>query len=64
MAVRDGEAIVLVPPDDPAALADALGRLADDGLRALATGARAVAARISWPTLAAETAAIYSETFS
>jgi glycosyltransferase involved in cell wall biosynthesis len=66
VAVRDGEAILLVPPDDPAALAEALARLADDtGLRAqLATGARVVAARISWPTLAAETAAIYSETFS
>lgn len=33
--VRDGETGILVPPDDPAALADAVGRLAADaGLRA------------------------------
>jgi glycosyltransferase involved in cell wall biosynthesis len=29
-AVRDGETGLLVPPRDPAALADALGRLLDD----------------------------------
>jgi glycosyltransferase involved in cell wall biosynthesis len=63
--VRDGEAILLIPPDDPATLADALARLADDEeLRSrLAAGARVAAARIAWPTLAAETAAIYAQTF-
>ena len=65
VAVRDGEAILLVPSDDASALAAALARLADDAsLRErLAAGARAVAARVAWPTLAAETAAIYAQTF-
>lgn len=66
VAVRNGESILLVPPDDAGALAAALGRLRDDaGLRAsLAAGAQAVAARISWPALAAETLGIYVSTFS
>ena len=65
VAVRDGEAISLIPPDDADALASALIRLADDpDLRArLAEGARAAAARIAWPTLAAETLDVYRETF-
>jgi D-inositol-3-phosphate glycosyltransferase len=32
--VRDGENGLLIPPEDPGALAAALGRLADNGLRA------------------------------
>jgi glycosyltransferase involved in cell wall biosynthesis len=66
VAVRDGESIVLVPPDDADALAAALTRLADDSdLRArLAAGARAVGDRISWPALAAETVDIYRSTFA
>lgn len=66
VAIRDGESMLMVPPDDPAALADALARLADDaGLRAhLAAGARAIAEHITWPRLAAETAAIYASTFA
>jgi glycosyltransferase involved in cell wall biosynthesis len=66
MAIRDGSAILLVPPDDADALAATLARLAADaGLRArLTDGARAVAARIAWPTLALETLAIYAETFA
>jgi len=65
-AIRDGESALLVPPDDAAALTAALLRLADDdALRVrLAAGAEAIAARISWPTLAQETAAIYAETFA
>lgn len=63
VAVRDGEAILLVPPDDADALASALLRLADDpDLRArLAAGTGAAAARIAWPTLAAETVEIYQD---
>lgn len=66
VAVRDGEAISLVPPDDAAALAEALTRLADDsGLRErLAAGARVAAQRIAWPALAAETLAVYESAFS
>jgi glycosyltransferase involved in cell wall biosynthesis len=60
--VRDGEAILLVPPDDAEALAAALTHVMDDPeLRArLAQGAGAVADRIAWPALAAETRAIYA----
>jgi glycosyltransferase involved in cell wall biosynthesis len=66
VGLRDGESIVLVPPNDPAALASALTRLADDpDLRALLSeGARAVGARIAWPALAAETLRIYRSTFA
>jgi glycosyltransferase involved in cell wall biosynthesis len=66
VAVRDGEAILLVPPDDADALAAALIRLADDpSLRAhLAEGATAAAARITWPTLASETVDVYQATFA
>lgn len=65
VAVRDGESILMVPPDDADALASALVRLADDPpLRArLANGTRTAAARIAWPTLATETREIYDETF-
>jgi glycosyltransferase involved in cell wall biosynthesis len=66
VALRDGESIVLVPPDDPAALAAALTRLADDpNLRArLSEGASTISARIAWPALAAETLRIYRSTLA
>lgn len=66
VAVRDGEAILLVPPDDAPALTAALLRLADDpDLRArLAEGARKIAGRIAWPMLAAETVEVYQSVFA
>jgi glycosyltransferase involved in cell wall biosynthesis len=65
-AVRDGESILLVPPDDADALAAALIRVMDDpALRArLAQGAKAAAARITWPALAAETREIYGSLYA
>jgi glycosyltransferase involved in cell wall biosynthesis len=64
--LRDGQELLLVPPDDPAALADRIARLADDAeLRArLAGNARAVAERIAWPAIARRTLGIYRETFN
>jgi glycosyltransferase involved in cell wall biosynthesis len=52
-----------VPPDDPAALAAALMRLAEDAALAAQLGAagRALAERCGWAALAAETAAVYAE---
>jgi glycosyltransferase involved in cell wall biosynthesis len=66
VAVRDGESILLVPPDDAPALTAALLRLADEpGLRTrLAEGAQKVGARIAWPTLAAETVEVYQSVFA
>jgi len=62
--VSDGVTGLLVPPDDPAALAAALGELVRDPARAAAYGQagreRAVA-EFSWQTVAAATAALYAE---
>jgi alpha-maltose-1-phosphate synthase len=62
--VSDGETGLLVPPDDPAALADALDALLGDPGRADAMGRagrqRAIA-EFSWPAIAAQTAALYAE---
>ena len=55
---------LLVPPDDPASLADALNALIHDPVRAAAMGLagreRAVA-EFSWATVAAQTVTLYSE---
>jgi 2-deoxystreptamine N-acetyl-D-glucosaminyltransferase/2-deoxystreptamine glucosyltransferase len=55
--LRDGESGVLVPPESPAALAEALIRVLADGdlRRRLAAGGRAVAARHTWPAIAEQT---------
>jgi starch synthase len=62
--VADGETGLLVPPDDPAALAAALNELVRDGERASAMGRKGrerAAAEFSWTTIAAQTAALYHE---
>jgi len=62
--VSDGETGLLVPPDDPAALAVALNALVGDPARAAAMGRagreRAVA-EFGWQAIAAQTAALYKE---
>jgi glycosyltransferase involved in cell wall biosynthesis len=59
---NDGETGLLVPPDDPGALAVAIGRLMDDaGLRARlgAAGRQRVVSRFTWQVTAAGTAECY-----
>ena len=62
--VCDGETGLLVPPDDPAALADALNALLRNPARADAMGRagrqRAVD-EFSWDAVAAQTAGLYAE---
>jgi starch synthase len=62
--VDGGVTGLLVPPDDPATLADALNVLARDPVRAASYGLagreRAVA-EFSWPAIAAETAGLYAD---
>jgi glycosyltransferase involved in cell wall biosynthesis len=58
---KQADALTLVPPDDPVALADALGALAADPARRADLGARGrqfVCAHHSWDTLAAALAPI------
>jgi alpha-maltose-1-phosphate synthase len=65
--VSGGETGLLVPPDDPASLADAMNALLRDPGRADAFGragrARAVE-EFSWDAVAAQTAALYAEVAS
>jgi alpha-maltose-1-phosphate synthase len=62
--VEDGETGLLVPPDDPARLAEAINALLDDPARAGAMGragrARAVA-HFGWPAIAARTVDLYTD---
>jgi starch synthase len=62
--VSDGETGLLVPPDDPDALAAGLNALIGDPGRAAALGRagreRAVA-EFGWQAVAAQTAALYAE---
>jgi glycosyltransferase involved in cell wall biosynthesis len=59
-AIRDGETGVLVPEEDPAALANALRRVLEDGAlrQRLAAGAIAWAGRFTWDGAAAAIAAL------
>jgi alpha-maltose-1-phosphate synthase len=62
--VDDGETGLLVPPEDPAALADALNSLLRDPARAAAmglAGRKRAEAEFSWDTVGAQTAALYAE---
>ncbi len=62
--VADGETGLLVPPDDPDALADALNVLLRDLDRAAAMGERGrarAAAEFDWAAIAAQTVALYRE---
>jgi alpha-maltose-1-phosphate synthase len=62
--VADGETGLLVPADDPAALAAALNSLLADPARAAAMGAagrKRALAEFSWDTIAAQTAALYAD---
>ena len=62
--VDDGETGLLVPPDDPAALADGLNTLLRDPDRATWMGQRGrkrAIAEFGWPAIAAQTASLYAE---
>jgi len=62
VAGPDGEAALLVPPGDPAALAAAIGRALDDAAlraRLAAAGRARVAARFTWRAAAERTVEVY-----
>jgi starch synthase len=62
--VADGETGLLVPPDDPEALAAALNALLRDRDRAQAmgqAGRKRAVAEFGWPAIAAQTADLYAE---
>ena len=58
----DGESGLLVPPESPEALSQALVRLFGDAdlQRRLAAGGRAVAARHTWPSIAEQTESAFA----
>ena len=59
--LHDGDNVALVPPRDPAALAERIARLLDSSTQRsrLARGARKLAERMTWATIAEETRAVY-----
>ena len=62
--VADGETGLLVPPDDPRALVEALNALLRDPARARAmgqAGRKRAIAEFGWPAIAAQTADLYTE---
>jgi len=62
-ALRDGENVRLVPPEDAAALADALARLAGDSdiRERLRAGALTLAAQFDWDEIAARYLALFEQ---
>jgi starch synthase len=60
--LEDGDSALLVPPESPAALAEALIRvLGDPGLQKhLARGGRQVADQHSWPSIAEKTESAFA----
>jgi len=60
-ALRDGENVALVPPDDAAALARSIARILsdDDTRRRLAEGARELGTTFDWENIARRTAGLY-----
>ena len=61
--LRHGENILLVPPDAPVALAEAIARLAGDARlrRRLGEGAARLAQGFTWDNIAEKTGALYEE---
>jgi glycosyltransferase involved in cell wall biosynthesis len=61
--LSDGDSGLLVPPDAPGALAEAVARVLGDRdlRRRLAAGGRAVAARHAWPAIAERTVSVLEE---
>jgi glycosyltransferase involved in cell wall biosynthesis len=59
--LRDGDNIALVPPRDPAALAARIAKLLKSRAQRarLAKGARKLAERLAWSSIAEETRAVY-----
>jgi glycosyltransferase involved in cell wall biosynthesis len=64
--LRHGENILLVPPDAPVALAEAIARLAEspDMRRRLGEGAARLAQDFTWEKIAKKTEALYEEILS
>jgi glycosyltransferase involved in cell wall biosynthesis len=60
---RDGENMLLVPPQDPDALAAGIARLADDVelRRQIGAGAELLARQFTWPAIAESTLAFFAE---